>query len=60
MGSSNILTVRLPESELIRLNHLATLRNRTRSQIVQETVTTLISQSEELRSQELEHMRSRV
>ena len=60
MGSSNILTVRLPEDELVRLSRLAKLQNRTRSQVVQEAISAHINQNEEIRAQEFELMRSRL
>lgn len=60
MGTSNILTVRLPEEELVRLSKLAALQNRTRSQIVQEAIANLINESEALRPQEFESTRARL
>ena len=60
MPQSSILTVRLPDDDLKRLDTLAKKRRQTRSQLVQETLQTLIDSDEELRKRELEALRERL
>jgi len=58
--SNNILTVRMQEDELKKLDELAKLQNRPRSQLVQEAVRELIRSSEELKQQEFHQLKARL
>ena len=60
MAGSNILTVRMQEDELIKLDELAKLQNRPRSQLVQDAVRELIHSSDELRQQEFHRIKARL
>lgn len=60
MPSNSILTVRLPDDDLKRLDMLARQRQQTRSQLVQETLQALLDSDEELRKREFEALRERL
>lgn len=60
MPQSTILTVRLPDDDLKRLDALAKQRQQTRSQLVQETLQSLLDNDEVLRKRELEALRKRL
>ena len=60
MASSNILTVRMNQDELIKLDELAKLQNRSRSQLVQDAVRDLIHSSDELKQQEFRRLKARL
>ena len=60
MASSQILTVRIPVEDLAKLDELAALQGRPRSQLIQEALAELIRSNEELRHQELERLRKRL
>jgi len=47
--ASNILTVRMSEDELIKLDELAKIQNRPRSHLVQDVLKELIRSSDELK-----------
>jgi predicted transcriptional regulator len=60
MAASNILTVRMNEDELIKLDELAKLQNRPRSQLVQDAVKELIRSSDELKQREFLRIKARL
>ena len=60
MASSNILTVRIHQDELIKLDELAKLQNRSRSQLLQDAVRDLIHSSDELNQQEFRRLKARL
>lgn len=60
MAASNILTVRMNEDELDKLDELAKLQNRPRSQIVQDAVKELIRSNDELTRQEFLRIKARL
>ena len=60
MAASNILTVRMQEDELIKLDELAKMKNRPRSQLVQEAVRELLHASDELKQQEFDRLKARL
>ena len=60
MAASSILTVRISEDELIKLDELAKLQNKPRSQLVQDALKELIRSSEELKQQEFLHIKARL
>lgn len=55
-----MLTVRLPLEDLERLDELAALEGRPRSQLVQEALSELINKNEKLRSLELARLQKRL
>ena len=60
MATSNILTVRMNEDELNKLDQLAKLQNRPRSQLVQDAVKELIRSNDELTRQEFLRIKARL
>ncbi|MFK7861576.1 MAG: ribbon-helix-helix protein, CopG family [Granulosicoccus sp.] len=60
MATSNILTVRMQEDELLKLDELAKLQNRPRSQLVQDAIRELLHASEELKQQEFHRLKARL
>ena len=60
MASSNILTIRMNQNELIKLDELAKLLNRSRSQLVQDAVRDLIHSNDELNQQEFHRLKARL
>lgn len=60
MPASNILTVRMNEDELNKLDELAKLQNRPRSQLVQDAVRELIRSNDELARQEFLRIKARL
>jgi len=60
MAASNILTVRMSENELNKLDQLAKLQNRSRSQLVQDAVKELIRSNDELTRQEFLRIKVRL
>jgi len=48
MGVNQMLTVRIPEEDLEKLDQIAAVQGRSRLQLVQEALAELISQSENL------------
>lgn len=60
MPQSSILTVRLPDDDLKRLDVLAKKRRQTRSQLVQGTLQALLDTDEDQKKRELEAMQERL
>ena len=60
MVSNQMLTVRIPEGDLEKLDQLAAVRGRSRSQLVQEALAELISKSENLRDLEFARLKKRL
>jgi len=60
MAANQMLTVRIPEEDLEKLNQLAALQGRPRSQLVQEALSELISKSENLRDLEFARLKRRL
>ncbi len=60
MPESSVLTVRLPDDDIRRLDRLAAKRRQTRSQLVQQTLRTLLQTDEEQRQRQLEGLRERL
>ena len=60
MPSNSILTVRLPDDDLKRLDAMAKKRRQTRSQLVQETLQALLDNDEDQKKRELEALRERL
>jgi predicted transcriptional regulator len=60
MPANAVLTVRLPDTDLKRLDQLAKKRRQTRSQLVQETLQALLDNDEDQKKRELEAMRERL
>ena len=60
MATSNILTVRMREDELLKLDELAKLQNRPRSQLVQDAIRELLHASDELKQQEFHRLKARL
>lgn len=60
MTSSNIVTVRMNQDELTKLDELAKFQNRSRSQLVQEAIRDLIESSDELRQQDFLRLKARL
>ena len=60
MPQSSVLTVRLPDDDLKRLDALAKKRRQTRSQLVQETLQALLDNDEEQKQRELKAMQERL
>ena len=60
MAASSILTVRMQEDELIKLDALAKLQNRPRAQLVQDADRELIHASDELKQQEFHRLKARL
>jgi len=60
MGANQMLTVRIPEEDLAKLDQLAAVQGRPRSQLVQEALADLISKSENLRDLEFARLKKRL
>jgi len=60
MAANQMLTVRIPEEDLEKLDQLAALQGRPRSQLVQEALSELISKSENLRDLEFARLKRRL
>ena len=60
MPKNQMLTVRIPVKDLERLDELALIQGRPRSQIIQEALVQLINKSDELRSAESARIRKRL
>ena len=60
MAANQMLTVRIPEEDLEKLDQLAAIQGRPRSQLVQEALTELISKSENLRDLEFARLKKRL
>ena len=60
MAANQMLTVRIPEEDLEKLDRLAALQGRPRSQLVQEALAELISKSENLRDLEFARLKKRL
>lgn len=60
MAANQMLTVRIPEEDLEKLDQLAALQGRPRSQLVQEALADLISKSENLRDLEFARLKNRL
>ena len=60
MAASSILTVRLQEDELFKLDELAKLQNRQRAQLAQDAERGLIRASDELKQQEFHRLKARL
>lgn len=60
MAANQMLTVRIPEEDLKKLDQLAAVQGRPRSQLVQEALAELISKSENLRDLEFARLKKRL
>lgn len=60
MPESSVLTVRLPDGDIRRLDRLASQRHQTRSQLVQQTLRALLENDEEQRQLQIERLRERL
>jgi len=60
MAANQMLTVRIPEEDLEKLDQLAAAQGRPRSQLVQEALAELISKSENLRDLEFARLKKRL
>lgn len=60
MAANQMLTVRIPEEDLEKLDQLAAMQGRPRSQLVQEALAELISKSESLRDLEFARLKKRL
>lgn len=60
MAVNQMLTVRIPEEDLEKLDQLAAAQGRPRSQLVQEALAELINKSENLRYVELARLKKRL
>ena len=60
MAGNQMLTVRIPEEDLEKLDRLAAVQGRPRSQLVQEALAELISKSENLRDLEFARLKKRL
>ena len=60
MAANQMLTVRIPEEDLEKLDQLAAIQGRPRSQLVQEALSELISKSENLRDLEFARLKKRL
>jgi predicted DNA-binding protein len=60
MAANQMLTVRIPQEDLEKLDRLAALQGRPRSQLVQEALAELISKSENLRDLEFARLKKRL
>ena len=60
MAANQMLTVRIPEEDLEKLDQLAALQGRPRSQLVQEALAELISKSEYLCDLEFARLKKRL
>lgn len=60
MPSNQMLTVRIPAEDLDKLDKIAELEGRPRSQIIQDAVSELIAKNHKLRSLELARMQKKL
>ena len=60
MAANQMLTVRIPKEDLEKLDRLAALQGRPRSQLVQEALAELISKNENLRDLEFARLKKRL
>ena len=60
MAANQMLTVRIPEEDLEKLDRLAAIQGRPRSQLVQEALAELIGKSENLRDLEFARLKKRL
>jgi|GEM_PF-1101539 len=60
MAANQMLTVRIPEKDLEKLDQLAALQGRPRSQLVQEALAELIAKSENLADLEFARLKKRL
>jgi len=60
MPESSVLTVRLPDKDIKRLDLMAAQRRQTRSQLVQQTLWALLQNDEEQRQRQIEGLRERL
>ncbi len=60
MPENSVLTVRLPDGDIRRLDRLASQRHQTRSQLVQQTLRALLDNDEEQRQLQIEGLRERL
>jgi len=60
VAANQMLTVRIPEEVLAKLDQLAAVQGRPRSQLVQEALAELISKSENLRDLEFARLKKRL
>lgn len=60
MAANRMLTVRIPEEDLEKLDRLAAIQGRSRSQLVQVALAELISKSANLRDLEFARLKKRL
>ena len=60
MAANQMLTVRIPEEDLKKLDQLAAVQGRPRSQLVQEALAELINKNENLRDLEFASLKKRL
>ncbi len=60
MPENSVLTVRLPDNDIKRLDRLASRRRQTRSQLVQQTLQALLENDEEQRQRQIDRLRERL
>ena len=60
MAANQMLTVRIPEGDLKKLDQLAAVQGRPRSQLVQEALAELIARSESLADLEFARLKKRL
>lgn len=60
MAANQMLTVRIPEEDLEKLDRLAAIQGRPRSQLVQEALAELISKNEKLRDLEFARLKKQL
>ena len=60
MAANQMLTVRIQQEDLKKLDRLAALQGRPRSQLVQEALAELISKNENLRELEFARLKKRL
>ena len=60
MSNSQMLSVRISEEDLRRLDELAAIQGRPRSQLIQETISDLVNKNERLRNIELMRLQKRL
>jgi len=60
MAANQMLTVRIPEEDLKKLDQLAAVQGRPRSQLVQEALAELINKNKNLRDLEFARLKKRL
>lgn len=60
MPNSQMLTVRVANEDLEKLDQLAALQGRARSQLVQEALADLIKRNDDIRNLEIERLKKRL